>query len=291
MVIKSINKKFTAPVLLSITLAIAGCQQPSRQGTFADSVRKNPPYAADIRHLTAGKSVRQRDINYTVHGSGKNVTLVIAGIHGDEKAGVVIAHKLDSFLAERPYSVIGRTVVILPIANPDGYIKNTRFNARNIDINRNFATFNRIDNEVNGRGGMTEPESIALAKIINTYNPSKIISLHSTLACIDYDGPSEVVARRMSKKCSLPVKKLGSRPGSLGSYAGLEKKIPMVTVEFTAKDEKLDADRLWAKYEKAILAGIYYELKQDDSEGKGNAADSDIRESDTQPDDRAIRYH
>ena len=289
------NKKFTVLSLLMITLAIAGCQGPAREGTFRDSIHKNPVYVAEVRQISAGKSVEQRDINYTVHGNGGEVTLVIAGIHGDEKAGVAIANKLDSVLAERPYKALGKTIVILPIANPDGYAKNSRLNARKIDINRNFATFNRIDNNNNGHRGLSEPESIALAKIIYDYNPSKIISLHSSLACIDYDGPAEAIAKRMGSQCSLPVMKLGSRPGSLGTYAGFEKAVPMITVEFTPDDEKLGADRLWEKYEKSIFAGIDYEYVEIESQEEKNAADSindtGLWESDIRSDDGTTQYH
>jgi protein MpaA len=292
---KVMSTKFTVLSLLLITLVIAGCQGPAKEGTFRDSIHKNPPYAVETRQISAGKSVEQRDINYTVHGSGGEVTLIIAGIHGNEKAGIAIANKLDSVLAERPYKALGRTIVILPVANPDGYAKNSRFNARNIDINRNFATFNRIDNNNNGQRGLSEPESIALAKIIYDYNPSKIISLHSSLACIDYDGPAEAIAKRISSQCSLPITKLGSRPGSLGTYAGFEKAVPMITVEFTPDDETLGADRLWEKYEKAIFAGIYYEYIQIETQKEKDATDSTddtgLWESDIRSDDGVGQYH
>jgi hypothetical protein len=44
---------------------------------------------------------------------------------------------------------------------------------------------------------------------------------------VDYDGPPEPPLRLGPLKLQL----LGAYPGSLGNYAGLQKKIPVVTIE------------------------------------------------------------
>jgi protein MpaA len=62
----------------------------------------------------------------------------------------------------------------------------------------------------------------------------------------------------MTFYCDLPVKKLGARPGSLGSYAGVDLKIPIITFEMKASDSKLDSETLWRKYGRALISVIVY---------------------------------
>ncbi len=59
--------------------------------------------------------------------------LIIGGLHGDEPAGVLAAVELASM-----DFIKSQCVKILPCANPVGYIKDTRENGDNEDINRQF---------------------------------------------------------------------------------------------------------------------------------------------------------
>ncbi len=76
--------------------------------------------------------------------------------------------------------------------------------------------------------------------------------------CIDYDGPARQIAGRMAQYCDLPVNKLGAMPGSLGSYAGLKLRIPIITFEMQTADSHLAHQALWRKYGKALRAAITY---------------------------------
>ena len=67
-----------------------------------------------------------------------------------------------------------------------------------------------------------------------------------------------MLAERMGQYCALPVKKLGARPGSLGSYAGVTLGIPIITFEMTQADSELNTEALWQKYGKALLAAITF---------------------------------
>ena len=62
----------------------------------------------------------------------------------------------------------------------------------------------------------------------------------------------------MAQYCALPVKKVGARPGSLGSYAGVTLGIPIITFEMTEADSKLNSEAIWQKYGRALLAAIVY---------------------------------
>ena len=59
-------------------------------------------------------------------------------------------------------------------------------------------------------------------------------------------------------KTMFDVKKLGARPGSLGSYAGVDLGIPIITFEMLQNDSGLDSDTLWQRYGKALVAAIVY---------------------------------
>ncbi|MFA5554852.1 MAG: hypothetical protein WDA68_09905, partial [Phycisphaerae bacterium] len=136
----------------------------------------------------------------------------------------------------------------------------TRHNANGIDLNRNFPTQNRIDNAVFGFSALSEPESVIIQSLISRYKPNRIISIHQPYDCIDYDGPGEHLANVMAAKCPLPVRKLGAAPGSLGSYAGLELGIAIITMELPDSNV-LCCRRIWDDYSPALIAAVKYSPK------------------------------
>jgi protein MpaA len=183
----------------------------------------------------------------------------VATIHGNEDAGTPLVEKLADHLEVNRELLQGKRVILVPVANPDGHAANTRSNARGVDLNRNFEAANRENSRQFGMVGLSEPESRALHGLIVTYRPRWIISIHQPLNCIDYDGPGQRLAQSMGDHCALPVKKLGARPGSLGSYAGVTLGIPIITVELPANASSLGADELWQRYGKMMLTAISYQ--------------------------------
>jgi protein MpaA len=61
----------------------------------------------------------------------------------------------------------------------------------------------------------------------------------------------------MVAKCPLPVRKLGSRPGSLGSFVGTTLERPIITWELP-KDAGMNADSLWKTYGEALIAALRF---------------------------------
>lgn len=234
---------------------LCGCEATQEKGF---SLGKTPPRHLEPLCLVGGVSVENRKVNYHVLGTGDDVVFVLASIHGNEKAGTPVATALVEHLKENWDLLIGRKVIVMPVANPDGFANNSRGNANGIDLNRNFATFNRINNFTNGAHASSEPETRMLERLIDQYDPDRILTFHEALSCIDYDGPGEKLSQWMGQYCDLPVKKLGCRPGSMGSYAGETLGIPIVTIELTKADKKLSDDHLWRKYGQMTLAGITY---------------------------------
>jgi murein peptide amidase A len=109
---------------------------------------------------------------------------------------------------------------------------------------------------------LSEPESVAIHGVIDTFRPSRIVSLHQPAnegnACIDYDGPAEVLARAMAARCDLPVKRLGNRSGSLGSYAGFVLGIPIVTAELPKDADQWPPQVVWDRYGPMLIAAIVF---------------------------------
>lgn len=150
---------------------------------------------------------------------------------------------------------------MLPVANPDGLIAETRFNTHGVDLNRNFPAANRQNTARFGLVELSEPEAVAIKDLMDKYEPDVIISIHQPLNCIDYDGPAEDLAKVMAENCDLPVRKLGAMPGSLGSYSGLVRGIPIITFELPGGLGRISRDELWERYSPALLAAIAYPAK------------------------------
>jgi len=242
---------------LFAVLHLTGCYKPVDEPVIVRVLPLPAPKPAILRSI-AGKSIENRPIAYTVLGWGSDVIFILATIHGDEKAGTPLVRQLERYLQQHPELLEGRRVVLMPTANPDGAARNSRYNARGIDLNRNFSTANRINSSRFGHKPLSEPEARAIEQLIRQYAPDRIVSIHQPLSCIDYDGPSLALANRMAQHCKLPLKKLGARPGSLGSYAGITLGKPIITLELPRAADRLNSEQLWQQYGPALVAAIMY---------------------------------
>lgn len=167
--------------------------------------------------------------------------LLIGGIHGDEYSSVSIVFKWMKIL-EKYHSGLFHWR-IAPLVNPDGLLRDnsTRVNANGVDLNRNFPMPNWLEEtsyywEVRtsrnprrypGTAAVSEPETRWLVKEIQRFRPDVIVSVHAPHGIVDYDGPEEAPY----KLGRLYLNLLGTYPGSLGRYAGVELQLPVVTIE------------------------------------------------------------
>ena len=177
---------------------------------------------SDGTPAVVGTSVEGRPIHCLVLGDGEDVFMLIATIHGNEASGTPLVAEFVRWLKANPEELNGRRVVIVPVANPDGMEANQRFNARGVDLNRNFPSGNWTNDQAkpHGETPLSEPESRVLMKLVAHFFPNRVVSIHQPLECVDYDGPAAGLAAAMAEACPLPVEKLGSREGSLGSFVG-----------------------------------------------------------------------
>lgn len=211
--------------------------------------------------------------------SSANTTLVMCGVHGDEITPVKFCWDLMRELKHHEFH--NKQVIIAPLVAPDSFFKArpTRTNGRGVDVNRNFPTKDWYQDahrkwKHNTRGdkrkypgphAASEQETIFQMNLIIRYNPNKVISVHSPLTILDYDGPSlkadkgqsalqllEEMSRRSSgyKISNYPI-----FPGSLGNWAGKEKHIPTYTLELP-NSNPAHTDRFWDLFKDAILFAL-----------------------------------
>jgi protein MpaA len=254
--------------ILLLLLALAGgCSTADDEGVPPETsdpiVREATPEplapapvveASTLREI--GHSVLGKPIVAETFGRSGPVCLLLATIHGNEWAGTPLFEKLALKLHAEPALSAHRRIILVSVVNPDGYEKKTRTNVRNVDLNRNFDTLNFKESTRHGAEALSEPESRAIADLISTEKPALIVSMHQPLACLDWDGDAEAVARAMAESAGLPAKKLGTRPGSLGAWAEGATGAALVTFELRPRDHELSADELWAKYGGALLIAI-----------------------------------
>lgn len=167
--------------------------------------------------------------------------LLLGGIHGDEYSSVSVVFKWMKILDKFHSGMFHWHIA--PLVNPDGLLqkKSQRMNANNVDLNRNFpmrdwktATNDYWVNKTHrnprrypGQRALSEPESNWLVEEIETFRPDVIVSIHAPHGIVDYDGPKDAPY----KLGRLYLQLVGTYPGSLGNYAGIQKQIPVVTIE------------------------------------------------------------
>lgn len=168
----------------------------------------------------------------------KNI-LVIGVFHGDEPQGKFL---IEQYLKENNDT----RLLFIPCLNPDGMAQNTRTNANGVDLNRNFPTKNWGQNlgdnatcddknsgYYGGKSAGSEIETQFLIDTINEFRPETILTLHAPYKVVNYDGPAKEIADKISKIINYPVESsIGyPTPGSFGTYAGIERQIPVITLE------------------------------------------------------------
>ncbi|MEN1681126.1 MAG: DUF2817 domain-containing protein [Planctomycetota bacterium] len=248
------------PQLLAASLVAAWVAAFSSVPALGD---ENPPVSplpaegSDGSAHTVGYSLGGRAIECQEFGVGSDVLMVIATIHGNEASGTPLVAAFADWLRANPDELAGKKVVIVPVANPDGFAADERFNQNGVDLNRNFpaTNFGGDDTKPYGERPLSEPESRTLMKVLCHYFPARVVSIHQPVNCVDYDGPAESLAQAMAAECPLPVKKLGSRPGSLGSFVGVTLNRPIITLELP-KNAGMDAQQLWQVYGGALRAAL-----------------------------------
>ena len=185
------------------------------------------------------RTVQGNSINLFMNKEHNSV-LVLGSKHGDEPQG---EHLINEYIKEKPDTKL----MFVPCVNPDGVKAKTRVNSNGVDINRNFPTKNWELTEKNeffgGNTPASEIETKFLVEIIEKYKPKFILTLHAPYKVVNYDGDALEIAEKISEIINYPVESsIGyPTPGSFGTWAGIEKNIPTITLEL---DEEIDVKKL-----------------------------------------------
>lgn len=166
------------------------------------------PYALEPVIKNIGTSVEGRLMQSYTFGNGPKHVLFVGGIHGGyEWNSVLLAYDFIDYLRETPNVIPPSvTVTIIPSANPDGVfavigkegrftaldvpaskgpIGIGRFNANNVDLNRNFdckwkpeSTW-RSNVVSAGTSAFSEPEAKAIRDFVLAEKPLGVVFWHS----------------------------------------------------------------------------------------------------------------
>lgn len=254
-------------VALIVVPGCAGARRPTPTVPPADVADRYPASALlpptsllAPSEFVIGVSRENRPIIAYQFGELRAPTIIIAAIHGDERIAAELADRFVAELSTLKESDVPGGVIIIPRLNPDGLALGTRSNAAGVDLNRNFPATNwrrgtPRSPTFGGASPMSEPETVALVKLLDARQPRQLVSIHSMHrgACNNYDGPGKPLAELMNRHNRYPV--LASigypTPGSLGSFAGKDRNLPMVTLELP-KSAKLE--EVWPANRAALRA-------------------------------------
>jgi murein peptide amidase A len=236
--------RVTVALMLAVAISVTAPVMKARAG----------PVGIDGWEIV-GTSVQGRPIRARAFGYGPRQVLFIGGIHGDEAEGAYTTDQLPAaFTAAGLEETV--TLTILEDANPDGRAANTRGNANGVDVNRNFPASNF--DWASGATPLSEPEAQAVTDMIDRVNPALVVVAHSWIGkqFINFDGPARAIAERFSAASGLPVEESSAfapTPGSLGSFVGRDRGIPILTIEVLRGSEP---GAVWERLRTALLGAI-----------------------------------
>jgi len=226
------------------SVSVTGCHAARLQATQASSVKGQPILMREFPPLE-GRQPQAR-------------VLLVGGIHGDEYSSVSIVFKWMKILDQYHSGLFHWHIA--PLMNPDGLLQrhSSRLNANGVDLNRNFPTPNwyaetrdywerrtgRDPRRYPGEAALSEPETRWMYEEIRSFKPDVIISVHAPYGVLDFDGPPKA-PKRMGY---LHLNLLGTYPGSLGNCAGIQHRIPVITMELPSAGimpSNVEIRRMW----------------------------------------------
>ena len=164
-----------------------------------------------------------------LNNSGLKKILIVGVFHGDEPQGEFFINKY----LEKEHKDSKNALYFIPRLNKN----NKRTNANGVDLNRNFPTKNW---QKSARGDYfggdmpnSEEETRFLVNLIEDNSFDAIVTIHAPYKIINYDGSALELAQKISSILNYPVESdIGyPTPGSFGTYCGVERQIPVITIE------------------------------------------------------------
>jgi protein MpaA len=208
--------------------------------------------APEQRHLL-GRSLEGRPITAVELGDpgAPRKALVVGCIHGDECAGIAILRRL-----ERLGPLDGLDLWLVPDANPDGHAAGVRWNARHVDLNRNFPWRWRRQGGIydSGPAPGSERETKIAMRLIMRLRPKVTIWFHQHLNMVVLTSGNLGLQRRFARLAGLRTGRLSRYPGTATGWQNA--RLPGTTafvVELPAG--RLPARKV-ARYASAVRAAL-----------------------------------
>lgn len=178
---------------------------PVTGDTFGGPAATTTP-PQDTTKTTLGASAGGEPLMAYHFGSGAKEVVFVGGIHGGYSANTtLVARDIMEYLTETPSAIpAGVKVTVIPALNPDGLKKTLgsagefeasdipagdrsagRFNANNVDLNRNFACdWNakavwQTKEVSGGTAEFSEPEAQAIKAYVEAHTPAAVVVYYS----------------------------------------------------------------------------------------------------------------
>jgi hypothetical protein len=206
-------------ITIIIVLALIGfgiyyvAKQPAVAPVVTDNATSTATTTPDVpaepqKETIIGSSVEDRPITAYHYGTGANEVMFVGGIHGGYSWNTsLVAFELMDYLEENPDAVPANVrVTVIPVLNPDGLNKVVgtagrfeasdvtateaqsipgRFNANNVDLNRNFGCDWKAQgvwqsrNVSGGSEAFSEPEAQAIKGYVEAKDPKAVVVWYS----------------------------------------------------------------------------------------------------------------
>ncbi len=222
---------------------------------FVTSISPAGPAAAiplqATERIVIGHSTHGRPIvafhRYTVGVRDGRSLLVVGQMHGDEETGKrVVSTLLDRTLP------VGVDLWLIPTVNPDGDARNSRTNARGVDLNRNFPwswkKAGKGTRYFSGPRPASEPETRAVRRFIKQLKPWRTVSFHNPLNGVDTSTTKDPrLARDLARWSGYPLRSFTCGQGCRGTMTQfINHRTPgaAVTFEFGSSTSRARLDRV-----------------------------------------------
>lgn len=225
--------------LLSTLLALGLVHVPAPASALPARAETRPAVleVEVIGKSVAGRRIRAWHLGQRQEEFGEDIPTVVlvSTMHGNERATQQI---LASLRDGAPVYEVDLWVV--PVYNPDGLARNTRKNARGVDLNRNYP-YSWADLDGNYESGprpASEPETRAMMKFLTRVRPDYILSFHQPLHGVDINVKRPRFARKVARHLHLPTTNLDCGGVCHGTMTGwFNNRFPgfALTVEYGAK--------------------------------------------------------
>jgi predicted deacylase len=218
-----------------------------------------------VSPASVGRSAHGAPLIASTLGSGPLRVYLVGGIHGDESEGQSALADIRRAFASPPLAQLV-TLRLLDDMNPDGTAARTRTSSTGVDLNRNWPAANFGSSKGRGSRPLSEPETAAAHADILAFDPHLLVALHSSGngPYVNFDGPPS--ARALAEKFVAAAGTLAGRwrvvpdmgyptPGSMGSYFGRDRGIPILTIELRRGDRAAPALAALSNGLRSLAAG------------------------------------